>query len=100
MSEDTEGAIFRKFDRLSARNLLYLQSNLNELRARLDDLDRIDAERGPRDTRVRLAAKAYSDLKTKARRHHEETETMQRGNETITTHVHENTIGADALERI
>jgi hypothetical protein len=35
MSEDTEGAIFHKFDRLSARNLLYLQSNLNELRAKL-----------------------------------------------------------------
>ena len=44
--EDPEGAIFLKFDRLSARNLLYLQSSLNELQAKLDKLDKIDAEKG------------------------------------------------------
>jgi Family of unknown function (DUF6594) len=35
-------AIFRRFDRLGARNLLYLQSELAELEARLDALDAQD----------------------------------------------------------
>ena len=101
MSEDIEGAIFRKFDRLSARNLLYLQSNLNELRATLDNLDRLDAEKGSRDTRIRLSAKAYSDMKAKARRYQEEIEaTQSRVEETTTAHSEENTTGADAFERI
>jgi hypothetical protein len=101
ISEDIEGAIFRKFDRLSARNLLYLQSNLNELRAALDNLDKLDAERGLRDTRIRLSAKAYSDMKAKAKRYQDGIEAAQRrGEETTAVHSEENTIGADAFERI
>lgn len=104
MSDDNEGAIFRRFDYLSARNILYLQSNVNELRAKLDKLDRIDAERGPRDTRIRLAAKAYSDLKAKAKQYEKEpqkTETMHRRSEGLAKpNDRENTIGADAFERL
>lgn len=37
---DNETFIFRKFDRLGARNLLYLQSELFALEASLDELDR------------------------------------------------------------
>ena len=36
---DKSTAIYRRFDRLSARNLLYLQSELVELEARQDALD-------------------------------------------------------------
>ncbi|MCJ1460132.1 hypothetical protein MMC28_010511 [Mycoblastus sanguinarius] len=39
---DKSTAIYRRFDRLSARNLLYLQSELVELEARQDELDAED----------------------------------------------------------
>lgn len=39
---DKSTAIYRRFDRLSARNLLYLQSELLELEARQDALDAED----------------------------------------------------------
>ena len=40
---DRSTSIFRRFDRLSARNLLYLQSELAELEAQQDALDAQDA---------------------------------------------------------
>ena len=40
---DKSTAIYRRFDRLSARNLLYLQSELLELEARQDALDAEDS---------------------------------------------------------
>jgi hypothetical protein len=39
---DRTTAIFKRFDRLSARNLLYLQSELAELQAEQDEFDRED----------------------------------------------------------
>jgi hypothetical protein len=67
----------------------------------LDTLDRVDAERGLRDTRVRLSAKAYSDLKAKARWYQEDEEaSKQRPDETAAAYEHENSIGADAFERV
>jgi Skp family chaperone for outer membrane proteins len=39
---DHSTVVFRRFDRLSARNLLYLQSELTELEAKLDKLDEAD----------------------------------------------------------
>ena len=41
--KDRSTSIFRRFDRLSARNLLYLQSELAELEAQQDALDAQDA---------------------------------------------------------
>jgi hypothetical protein len=43
---DKSTAIYRRFDRLSARNLLYLQSELQELEARQDALDAEDLHGG------------------------------------------------------
>ena len=42
---DKSSSIYRRFDRLSARNLLYLQSELAELEARQDRLDEEDRKR-------------------------------------------------------
>ncbi|PMD28758.1 hypothetical protein L207DRAFT_521400 [Hyaloscypha variabilis F] len=100
IAEDTEGAIFLKFDRLSARNLLYLQSNLNELQARLGELDRIDAERGVHDSGVQLSAKAYSDLKAKARWYQEDRDAAMRKDDRTSAADDENATGADAFERV
>ena len=41
---DKSTAIYRRFDRLSARNLLYMQSELIELEARQDALDAEDLQ--------------------------------------------------------
>jgi len=44
ITQDQDAAIYRKFERLSARRLLYLQSELHDLERQLQELDRRDAE--------------------------------------------------------
>lgn len=44
ISQDSDASIFRSFQKLSARRLLYLQSQLADLEAQLERLDRLDAE--------------------------------------------------------
>lgn len=43
IAKDPDAAIYRKFESLSARNLLYQQSQLNDLERQLDELDSKDA---------------------------------------------------------
>ncbi|OCL03677.1 hypothetical protein AOQ84DRAFT_433802 [Glonium stellatum] len=54
---DNESYVFRKFDRLSARNLLYLQSELIALEEMLDQLDRETQE--SKDVGLRLSAQRW-----------------------------------------
>lgn len=42
ISSDPDLQIYRRFNRLSARNLLYLQSELLEAERRLDEFDKVD----------------------------------------------------------
>ena len=42
ISSDPDLQIYRRFDRLSARNILYLQSELLEAERRLDEFDAVD----------------------------------------------------------
>jgi len=44
VARDRDAAIYRKFERLSARNLLYQQSELHDLEKQLENLDREDAK--------------------------------------------------------
>ena len=44
VASDRDAAIYRKFERLSARNLLYQQSELHDLERQLEEIDREDAE--------------------------------------------------------
>ena len=44
IATDSDAAIYRKYGHLSARNLLYLQSELHELEAQLQQLDIEDAK--------------------------------------------------------
>ena len=54
---DNESYVFRKFDRLSARNLLYLQSQLIALEGTLDRLDEETQE--SQDMELRLSAQRW-----------------------------------------
>lgn len=44
IARDGDAAIYRKYAHLSARNLLYLQSEIHELEEQLQQLDREDAK--------------------------------------------------------
>jgi hypothetical protein len=44
IGEDSEAEIFRRFSRLGARNLLHLQSIVNDLERQLNRFDKYDAE--------------------------------------------------------
>lgn len=63
IGEDTDAEIYRRFNRLGARNLLYLQSIVNELEKKLNDLDKHDAEHAAGNPKIRLCARRYGDLR-------------------------------------
>lgn len=44
IARDRDAAIYRQFERLSARNLLYQQSELHDLEKQLEDSDRADTK--------------------------------------------------------
>ena len=60
---DRSTQIYRRFDRLAARNLLYLQSELAELEARQDSLDAADF-RGTLEEKA--GARNWETLRAKA----------------------------------
>lgn len=43
ITQDKDAAIYRKFEHLSARSLLYMQSELHDLEGQLEKLDEEDA---------------------------------------------------------
>lgn len=51
MGHSPEVAIFRRFNTLNARNLLYLQAELVDLETRLEEASRADAESSNLDRR-------------------------------------------------
>ena len=69
IAEDADAAIYRKYERLSARNLLYLQSELHELEGELEELDARDFEdREAHDSEAQQIArywKSYSRSESK-----------------------------------
>jgi hypothetical protein len=60
-NSNSETFIFKRFDKLAARNLLYLQSELAYLQDKLDDFDRRDAQ-PPCDLEVRKCARSWEDF--------------------------------------
>lgn len=75
IATDDELPIFRRFDRLNARNLLYLQSELIALEAQLRALDYDDAKDGSMD--VMQSAKCWETLLLRAGEQPRETEKME-----------------------
>ncbi|KAH9219378.1 hypothetical protein DL95DRAFT_404918 [Leptodontidium sp. 2 PMI_412] len=66
IGRDTDAAIFRCFHELGARNLLYLQSTLNELEIELRKLDPDDLDKRSRIAGLKISAREYRALKTAA----------------------------------
>lgn len=71
IASDYSLSLYRKFDVLSARNLLYLQAELQLLELQLHELDHTDQEtiasstaQGPTETEI--AARSWDDLKRQA----------------------------------
>lgn len=57
----SESFVFQRFDRLTARNLLYLQSELAELQRKMDEFDRQD-DQPPYDLEARRCARSWEDF--------------------------------------
>lgn len=68
---DKSTAIYRQLDRLSAHNLPYLQSELQELEARQDALDAEDLQG---DRQAKKSARNWQVLKTRAKQQNNEKE--------------------------
>ncbi|KAI4261280.1 MAG: hypothetical protein L6R42_003516 [Xanthoria sp. 1 TBL-2021] len=60
VSQDGDASIYRRYESLSARNLLYLQSELHELEGQLEELDAADVkERDSDDDESRKIARLW-----------------------------------------
>lgn len=62
IAKDKDAAIYRRFENLSARNLLYFQSELHDLENQLEDFDRKDAK-DIRDLNAQKAARLWTHYK-------------------------------------
>jgi hypothetical protein len=61
IAKDSDAAIYRKYEHLSARNLLYLQSELHELEGQLQGLDLQDFQNKDRnDEETQKVARLWS----------------------------------------
>ena len=66
ISSDPELLVFRRFGHINVRNLLYLQSELMALEARLKEYDEQDATEGMLDMDVMLSIKCWETLAMRA----------------------------------
>ena len=75
IASDSELFLYRNFQTLSSRNLLYLQSQLTELENRLREFDEDDAEQ--LNNEILLSAKCWETFSTRAKEHPREAERME-----------------------
>ncbi|KAH7410584.1 hypothetical protein BKA64DRAFT_357892 [Cadophora sp. MPI-SDFR-AT-0126] len=75
IASDTELSLYRNFNTLSSRNLLYLQSCLIELENRLKEFDQEDSDQLDND--VLLSAKCWETFSARAKEHPREAERME-----------------------
>jgi hypothetical protein len=71
IASDPELAVYRRFDRLTTRNLLYLQSELLYLESKLDGFDEDDRKRDIGDD-LRASARVWEVLARKGNEHDRE----------------------------
>jgi hypothetical protein len=75
IASDDELSVYKSFNRLSARNLLYLQSELLELEALLAEFDERDSTEGDYDTL--LSTKCWETFAARAEENPREKEKME-----------------------
>lgn len=75
IASDDELSLYKSFNRLGARNILYLQSELLELEAQLNEFDEQDAIEGDYD--VLLSTKCWETFAARAQEHSREKERME-----------------------
>ena len=75
IASDTELSLYRNFQTLSSRNLLYLQSCLIELENRLKEFDEDDSDHLNND--ILLSAKCWETFSARAKEHSREGERME-----------------------
>ena len=75
IASDPELSLYRNFQSLSSRNLLYLQSSLTELENRLKEFDEEDGEQLNND--ILLSAKCWETFSSRAQEHPREEERME-----------------------
>ncbi|KAI0460053.1 hypothetical protein F5B21DRAFT_453054 [Xylaria acuta] len=71
LDPDNETFIFRKFDRLAARNLLYIQSELLSIEKELTTFDAQDAQESQDDLRAKDTARTWETLVSRSRAGHD-----------------------------
>ena len=72
---DLELSVYKRFDRLSARNLLYLQTELLELERQLREYD--DDDFDEKDTEAQYVAKCWETFAARAEDHAREHAKME-----------------------
>lgn len=72
---DSELSLYRDFQALSSRNLLYLQSRLTELEKKLKEFDEEDSEQ--LNTEILLSAKCWETFSARSKEHPREKERME-----------------------
>ena len=75
IASDPELSVFRRFDSLSSRNLLYLQSELLDLQAQIAEFDQEDYNE--KNGNVILSAKCWETFAVRAEEHPRENERME-----------------------
>jgi hypothetical protein len=84
-NSNSESFIFKRFDKLAARNLLYLQSELAYLQQRLEKFDEKDAQprSGLEDRRCARSWDDFEDMKDTSPKQKERWDLMHRIRETL-----------------
>ncbi|KAH8885875.1 hypothetical protein GQ53DRAFT_658951 [Thozetella sp. PMI_491] len=72
LDSDNETFVFRKFDNLAARNLLYLQSELLSIEKELSFLDRQDAQAALDNLQVKDMVRTWETMVSQSRAGHED----------------------------
>ncbi|EON62136.1 hypothetical protein W97_01355 [Coniosporium apollinis CBS 100218] len=74
---DRTALVFKRFDRLAVRSLLYLQSELEDLQVQQDEYDRIDANDQSDDLSSKQCARNWQEFKKKAQTDQKQKERME-----------------------
>ncbi|KAJ9667112.1 hypothetical protein H2201_002631 [Coniosporium apollinis] len=74
---DRTALVFKRFDRLAVRSLLYLQSELEDLQVQQDEYDRVDANDQSDDLSSKQCARNWQEFKKKAQMDQKQKERME-----------------------